>query len=93
MQTDVAQVNFSIVKFCLQCCCTEEWNKVFKIIKEYPQKDINGDGNIDIADLNIALNIMLHKEDVTAPYEADVNADGTVDIADINMIINGILGK
>lgn len=72
---------------------SEEWNKVFKIIKEYPQKDINGDGNIDIADLNIALNIMLHKEDVTASYEADVNADGTVDIADINMIINGILGK
>ena len=72
---------------------SEEWNKVFKIIKEYPQKDINGDGNIDIADLNIAINIMLHKEDVTAPYEADVNADGTVDIADINMIINGILGK
>lgn len=72
---------------------SDEWNKVFKIIKEYPQKDINGDGNIDIADLNIAINIMLHKEDGTASYEADVNADGTVDIADINMIINGILGK
>lgn len=52
--------------------------------------DINGDGTVDITDVNIAINVMLGKETNDA---ADVNGDGAVDISDINTIINVMLGK
>lgn len=52
--------------------------------------DVNGDGVIDIADVNIVINVMLGKDDNVA---ADVNGDGKVDIADVNAVINVMLGK
>ncbi|MBQ0069579.1 MAG: hypothetical protein KBT09_07490, partial [Bacteroidales bacterium] len=50
--------------------------------------DVNGDGTVDIADVNAAINLIL-----TTSFDAnaDVNNDNTVDIADINAIINIIL--
>lgn len=50
--------------------------------------DINGDGAVDIADVNAVINLIL-----TSGYAAagDINDDGTVDIADVNAIINIIL--
>ncbi len=53
--------------------------------------DINGDGLVDIADVNAVINMMLGKVAPTAA--ADVNGDGSVDIADVNAIINLMLGK
>ena len=55
--------------------------------------DVNGDGIVDIADVNCAINVILGSEPAEK-YEgrADVNGDGTVDIADVNEIINIILG-
>lgn len=52
--------------------------------------DVNGDGNVDIADVNEVINTMLGK--VSNPL-ADVNSDGTTDVADVNMVINAMLGK
>lgn len=52
--------------------------------------DVNGDGTVDIADVNVVINAMLGKEENAC---ADVNADGTVDIADVNAVINFMLGK
>jgi hypothetical protein len=56
--------------------------------------DINCDGSVDVADVNIIINIMLGK---TASDElqarSDVTGDGSVDVADVNIIINTILGK
>ncbi|MBQ0069305.1 MAG: M6 family metalloprotease domain-containing protein [Bacteroidales bacterium] len=52
--------------------------------------DVNGDGVVDIADVNACIDIILG---VTAnKAEADVNGDGSVDIADVNKIIDTILG-
>ncbi len=51
--------------------------------------DLNHDGVVDIADVNIAIDVMLGKESTAA----DVTGDGTVDIADVNAIINILLGK
>lgn len=53
--------------------------------------DLNGDGNVDVSDVNIAINIILGK----AEYQsvADLNGDNTVDVSDVNAIINIILGK
>ena len=53
--------------------------------------DINGDGVVDISDVNIVINIMLGKEEPTPT--SDVTDDGQVDISDVNAVINIMLGK
>lgn len=59
--------------------------------------DVTGDGQVDIADVNAVINVMLGL--TPSPSQggegspADVTADGVVDIADINAIINIMLGK
>lgn len=67
--------------------------------------DLNHDGQIDIADVNIMINVLLgydvptgNQGHDTAPAIApdeyyDVTGDGHVDISDVNAIINKILGK
>ncbi len=52
--------------------------------------DVNGDGIVDITDVNITINCALGKDDNTA---ADVNGDGIIDITDVNLVINSALGK
>ena len=56
-------------------------------VQEYA--DLNGDGKVDITDVNEVINVVLGKS-VAA---ADVNGDGKVDISDVNMVINAMLGK
>ncbi len=55
--------------------------------------DVNGDGVVDITDVNILINILLGKDSASKYPGADVTGDGTVDIADINAVLNLILGK
>ena len=71
----------------------DDWKK-FKHIEEFVgdiKGDINSDGSVDIADVNLCINTMLGKADQTAA--ADVSGDGAVDIADVNAVINLMLGK
>ena len=54
--------------------------------------DVNGDGEINISDINAIINIILGVEvspEIVA--RADVNSDGEVNISDINQIISTIL--
>ena len=57
--------------------------------------EVNGDGSVDIADINSVINMMLGKplgercDDVAA----DMNLNGEIDIADVNAIINVMLDK
>ena len=53
--------------------------------------DVTGDGQVDIADVNAVINIMLGK--AASVPAADVTGDGNVDIADVNAVINIMLGK
>ena len=56
--------------------------------------DLNGDGKLDIADVNLLINLMLGKADVSSCHtDPDVNKDKQVDVADINLLINTLLGK
>ncbi len=51
--------------------------------------DVNGDGEVTIADVNVIIG------DITSGVfsaASDVNGDGEVTIADINMIISIIIG-
>ncbi|MBQ7691852.1 MAG: M6 family metalloprotease domain-containing protein [Muribaculaceae bacterium] len=59
-----------------------------------PDADLNGDGAVDIDDLNIVINIMLRKnQKPTLEARADLDANGTVDIDDLNLLINIMLRK
>lgn len=53
--------------------------------------DVTGDGNVDVSDVNMIINVMLGK--VSATDSADVDHSGTVDVVDVNMVINIMLGK
>lgn len=56
--------------------------------------DVTGDGQVDIADVNAVINIMLGKAQASDfPGDSDVNDDGMVDVSDVNIIINLMLGK
>lgn len=59
-----------------------------------PRGDINGDGVVDVSDVNLAINVMLGKEqDATIVARADMDGNGSVDVSDINLVINAMLGK
>lgn len=53
--------------------------------------DVNGDGQVDISDVNAVINMMLGKVDKVDA--ADINGDGNIDISDVNSVINIMLGK
>lgn len=52
--------------------------------------DVNGDNEVNIADINTVIGVILDGTAVTPA--ADVNSDGEINIADINVIIDIILG-
>ena len=54
--------------------------------------DVNGDGGVNIADVNAVINMILGGGSSSSNTSADVNADGEINIADVNSIINIILG-
>lgn len=57
-----------------------------------PLGDVNGDGVVDIIDVNAVINAMLGKP-VTDGAMPDVTGDGVIDIGDVNRVINCMLGK
>lgn len=70
----------------------EQWRE-FNVQSNIIPGDVNGDGVVDIADLNAVINYMLGKVIGTFIFEAgDLNHNGVIDIADVNAVINLILG-
>ena len=61
----------------------------------YIRGDVNGDGRVDITDVNIVINIMLGKDDGSAYDGRQYLTDGDtmVDVSDVNAVINIMLGK
>ena len=55
--------------------------------------DVNGDGEVSIADVNVVIDILLGFVS-SEPYEgrADVNNDNEISIADVNVLIDILLG-
>lgn len=53
--------------------------------------DVNGDGVVDVSDVNQVVNAILGKSEMTS--EMDLNGDDSVDVSDVNLIVNLILGK
>ncbi len=53
--------------------------------------DVDGNGVVDVVDVNAIINIMLGKTDKIDA--ADVDGNGEVDVVDVNVVINIMLGK
>jgi len=53
--------------------------------------DVNSDGEVNIADVNYVIGVILDYPVASDLMRADVNRDGEVNIADVNMIIQWIL--
>ncbi|MBR1883293.1 MAG: leucine-rich repeat protein [Muribaculaceae bacterium] len=60
----------------------------------YKQGDVNGDGEVDVNDVNILINIVLGNDDASKyGGRANVDGRGDVDVSDVNTLINLVLGK
>ncbi len=74
------------------------WSNIKKVVllgEEALLGDVNGDGKVDITDVNVIINIMLGKDDA-ANYGGRANVTGdddTIDVSDVNAVINILLGK
>lgn len=56
--------------------------------------DLNGDGAVDVSDVNLLINVVLGKSPVSdLKGTADLNGDGAHDVSDVNAVINIILRK
>ena len=54
--------------------------------------DVNGDGEVNIGDVNALIDIIMGNPDDTQG-SSDVNSDDEVNIADINAVISAIMGN
>ena len=64
---------------------------LYKLIYEETLKgDVNGDGVVNISDINVVIGMVLKGE---SSDNADVNGDHTVNVGDINAIISVILAQ
>ena len=69
----------------------DQWRN-FNIQSSFKLGDVNGDGTVDIADLNDIINYMLSQSTGTFIFEAaDIDQNGAIDITDINGVINIML--
>ena len=70
----------------------EQWRE-FDVQSSALLGDVNGDGLVDIADLNATINYMLGRTGSVFIFDAgDIDQSGHIDIADVNGIINIMLG-
>ena len=58
-----------------------------------PRGDVNCDWEINIADINALIDIILEKAHYQDYFDKDVNGDGEVNLADVNVLIGVIMGN
>lgn len=87
---------------CVPLGCTsayqqaDQWKEFFFIQEDdfaAEKGDVNGDGNVNAADIVILVNYIMGKTPDISNNIADVNGDNKFDISDIIMLVNQILSK
>lgn len=71
-------------------CEADMWSqfKVITAINDTAACDVNGDGEINLSDVNTLIDLILRGE---MTLRADVNGDGELSIADVNVVISAIM--
>lgn len=59
----------------------------FTVVEPYRQGDVNGDKEIDVADINSVVSFLMGCGNPSFTTRADVNHDGEIDVADINATV------
>ena len=54
--------------------------------------DLNGDGNVDVTDVDIIIDMVLGKKEINLKT-ADLNGNNMVDVADVDVLIDIVLGR
>jgi hypothetical protein len=65
-------------------------DQTFSVTQAWTGYDINGDGAINVLDLQILVNVILGV--AVDPGTCDINGDGSVNAIDLQLLINVILG-
>ena len=80
---------------CVQAVYTDgtlsQWSNNLLVRINWLRGDVNHDNEVNIADINAAIDMILSQTAATQTNVGDVNGDGEVNIADINAIIDLIL--
>ena len=64
----------------------------YMLVEEQKRGDVNIDGNVNLSDIYVLINILISGSNDDAMYRrADVNRDGIVNISDLNVILDIIL--
>ena len=62
--------------------------------EEPAEGDLNGDGGVDVLDVQLCVNVFLGATlDPAIVARADVNTDGAVDVLDVQRIANIVLSR
>lgn len=70
----------------------EQWQD-FYIAQDFLPGDVNGDGVVDVSDINQIIALMLGNDpDPFIFAAADIDGNGVIDVSDINGIVNIIMG-
>ena len=71
----------------------EIYISMLKVHGDWVKGDVNGDGEVNIADVNALIDIILGADaDADTKARADVNEDSEINVADVNALIDIILG-
>ncbi len=92
----IAEVNV-VYEYCIEAindCGTSDFSCDTGFSNMEPG-DVNEDGDINVLDIVIMVNVILSIEPLTDQilYSADLNVDGQIDVLDIVLIINMILSE
>ena len=88
-----SQIPITVPKSALNLYKAADQWKEFLYGPSWLKGDVNGDGEVNIADINALIDIILGgSSDAEQKIRADVNEDGEINIADINALIDIILG-
>lgn len=79
---------------CREAYLAADYWKEFKQIVEFCDGDVNGDAQLDVADITLLVNIITGYD---APLEirlaADIDGDGEVTTADVELLVKRLLGR
>ena len=60
-------------------------------LNDFKRQDVNHDGSVNVVDVQMCVNIILHTFTPTYPNQGDCNSDNLVNVVDVQNIVNCIL--